>query len=121
MRFCYKSDDMLPQQVAPGLQRRIVHTQHLMMANIEFTDGPTSAPDPYHSHPHEQVSYVVEGEILFFAGDDEGVKLKAGDHYAIPSGVPHTIQRLTQRVRIIDCFTPLRDDFLERKPDGETD
>lgn len=34
---------------------------------IDFDDGPTSEPDPPHSHPHEQVSYVSEGEIIFFS------------------------------------------------------
>jgi quercetin dioxygenase-like cupin family protein len=40
------------------------------------------------------------------------VHLKEGDHFAIPANVPHTIQRLTDYVKIIDCFTPLREDFL---------
>ena len=105
--------DNLPVTTLPGgVERRIIHTDHLMMANVLFTDGPTKEPDPFHSHPHEQVAFVAEGEILLFVGDGEPIKLKGGDHFAIPSGVPHTIQRLTQTVRIIDCFTPLRNDFL---------
>lgn len=112
MAYVSKYSEMEPQHPAPGMQRRIVHTDRLMLVNIEFTDGPTQKPDPFHSHPHEQVAYVVEGEIILFVADEPGVKLLAGDHYAIPSDVPHTIQRLTKVVRIIDCFTPLREDFL---------
>ncbi|MBN1926067.1 MAG: cupin domain-containing protein [Prolixibacteraceae bacterium] len=107
-----KYDEMKPFKVAHGIERRMIKTDNLMMANVEFSDGPTSEPDPFHSHPHEQVSFVAEGEIFLFAGDEEKVHLKAGDHFAIPSGVPHTIQRLTEFVRIIDCFTPIREDFL---------
>lgn len=99
-------------RVAEGIERRIIKTDNLMLVNIEFTNGPTLKPDPFHSHPHEQVSYLAEGEIYLFVGDDEKVLLKAGDKFAIPSGVPHTIQRLTTIVRLIDCFTPVREDFL---------
>ncbi|MCU4164790.1 cupin domain-containing protein [Carboxylicivirga caseinilyticus] len=112
MKYVGKYDELPVTKVADGIERRILKTDHLMMVNVEFTDGPTENPDPFHSHPHEQVSYMIEGEIYLLVGDDEKVYLKAGDHFAIPSGVPHTIQRLTPIVRLIDCFTPLRQDFL---------
>lgn len=112
MKYAGKYNEMQPQKVADGIERRIIHTDNLMMVNVEFSDGPTDAHDPFHSHPHEQVSYMAEGEVYLFVGDDEKVHLKAGDHFAIPSGIPHTIQRLTAKVRIIDCFTPLREDFM---------
>lgn len=112
MAYSYKYNELKPQKLGPGKERRIVQTDRLMLVNFEFTDGPTAEPDPFHSHPHEQVAYIVEGEIILFVGDEQGVKLQAGDHYAIPSAIPHTIQRLTPVVRIIDCFTPIREDFL---------
>ena len=58
-----------------------------MMVNVEFSDGPTTKPDPFHSHPHEQVSYLVEGEVYLFVADNEKVHLKPGDKFAIPSGI----------------------------------
>lgn len=112
MDFARKYEQLKPSKVAEGIERRIIKTDNLLLANVEFSDGPTSVPDPFHSHRHEQVSYIAEGEIYLFAGNGEKVFLKAGDHFAIPSGVPHTIQRLTKFVRIIDCFTPIREDFL---------
>lgn len=42
-----------------------------MMVVIDFNDGPTDEPDPPHSHHHEQVSYVVTGEILFVLGNQQ--------------------------------------------------
>lgn len=112
MKYVGKYDELKVTKVAEGIQRRIVKTGNLMMVNVEFTDGPTTEPDPFHSHPHEQVSYMIEGEVYLFVGDEEKVHLKAGDHFAIPSDIPHTIQRLTSVVKLIDCFTPLREDFL---------
>lgn len=99
-------------RVHAGAHRRVAHTDHLMLAIMDFTDGPRPQPDPPHRHPHEQVSYVAEGEILFFLGDDPPVRLAPGDGYTVPPDIPHTIQRLTPRVRLVDAFTPLRQDFL---------
>jgi len=111
-QYAYKYDEMEPHKVAEKVERRLVHTDNLMLVNVEFSDGPTEEPDPFHSHPHEQVSYLADGEIYLFVGNQEKVHLKEGDKFAIPSNVPHTIQRLTACVRIIDCFTPLREEFL---------
>ena len=97
--------------IRPGVERRLGYTDHLMLAIIDFTDGPQSAPDPLHSHPHEQVSYVAEGEIIFVTASEQ-TRLGPGDMFVIPSGVPHSIQLLTSHARLIDCFTPIRDDFL---------
>ncbi len=111
-KYAFKYDELPVFTVAEGVERRLVKTDNLMLVNIEFRDGPTSQPDPFHSHPHEQVCYVIEGEVYLFVGDNEKLHIKAGDKFAIPSGIPHTIQRLTPVVRLIDCFTPIREDFL---------
>ena len=107
-----KYNDLPEVKVDKSTSRRLVYTDNLMMVNVEFTDGPTENADPFHSHPHEQVSYVVEGEVYLLVEGEEKVRLNAGDHFAIPSNVPHAIHRLTSLERIIDCFTPLREDFL---------
>jgi quercetin dioxygenase-like cupin family protein len=99
-------------QLAPGLKRKLIHTDNLMMVIVEFTDGPAEVPDPFHDHPHEQVSYIAEGELILFIKGVGEQKLQKGDLFAIPSGIPHTVQTLTQVVRIIDSFNPLREDFL---------
>ena len=53
-------------KVKDGVQRRLIHTDELMMAVIDFVGGPWKQPDPPHSHVHEQTTYVAEGEIIFF-------------------------------------------------------
>ena len=98
-------------EIKPGRTRRIVHTDHLMMVVFEFTEGPAAEPDPPHTHPHEQVTYVAEGEVLFFIGE-ESRRLVPGDMVAVEPDRPHTIQLLTPRVRLVDTFTPLRQEFL---------
>lgn len=112
MKYAWKYYEMPLKMVADGIERRVVQTEKMMLAIFEFTDGPKLAPDPFHSHPHQQVSYMAEGEIFLFVANEEKVHLKPGDTFAIPSDVPHTIQRLTTYVKIIDCFTPIREEFL---------
>jgi len=98
--------------VAPGIRRKLIHTDHLMLVIVEFTDGPAIHPDPFHHHPHEQASYIADGELILFVEGYGQRELKQGDMFAIPSGIPHTVQTLTGRVRIIDSFSPVREDFL---------
>jgi quercetin dioxygenase-like cupin family protein len=98
--------------LAPGLRRKLIHTNNLMLVVVEFTNGPAEVPDPFHDHPHEQVSYIAEGELILFVKGVGEQKLKKGDLFAIPSGIPHTVQTLTPVVRIIDSFNPIREEFL---------
>jgi len=99
-------------EIAPGLRRKLIHTDRLMMVVVEFTNGPAEHPDPFHDHPHEQVSYIARGELVLYIKGAGEQTLKEGDLFAIPSGIPHTVKTLTPLVRIIDGFTPLREDFL---------
>lgn len=107
-----KHDAIQSQTIAPGRTRYMAQTDHLMMAVIDFSDGPTAEPDPPHSHPHEQVSYVVAGEVIFFL-DGQPTRLGPGDMFTVPPDVPHAIQLLSARVRLVDTFHPIREDFLE--------
>jgi quercetin dioxygenase-like cupin family protein len=107
-----KRSELTPEIIAPGRTRYLAYTENLMMVVVDFDDGPTSKPDPPHSHPHEQVSYVVSGEINLFK-DNKLTRLEPGDMFTVPPNIPHSVQLLTPRVRIIDSFTPIRKDFLK--------
>jgi quercetin dioxygenase-like cupin family protein len=104
--------EMKVDLIREGVKRRQGHTDNLMMAIIDFDNGPQTEPDPPHSHPHEQVSYVAEGEILFYL-ENECNRLSSGDMFLVPPDKPHSIQLLTRHVRLVDCFHPIRQDFLE--------
>lgn len=110
----FKFSDLPVAAIRAGAERRIAYTDHLMLVIFDFNDGPKIQPDPPHQHLHEQVSYVVEGEILFFQGDEPPVHLVPGDGYTVLPNVPHCIQLITPHVRLVDAFTPLREDFLSK-------
>lgn len=108
-----KFDEVPYEKVKEGLERKIILTDELMTVLIDFSNGPWDEPEPLHSHPHQQTSYVAEGEIIFYCEGEPDQHLKAGDMYAIPSGLKHTVKLLTKKVRLVDSFYPVREDFLK--------
>jgi quercetin dioxygenase-like cupin family protein len=107
-----KQAEITPEVIGAKRTRYLAHTDKLMLTVIDFNDGPTDKPDPPHAHPHEQVSYVVAGEVLFFL-DGRPHRLGPGDLVTVAPNVPHTVQLLTQHVRLVDAFHPIRSEFLK--------
>lgn len=99
------------EKLSPVFERKIVHLEKIMTVVCDFTNGPAPEPDKSHSHPHEQISYVAEGELFLFIGDEKHLLTK-GDIFTVPSGVPHCIQNISSFVRLIDSFSPGREDFI---------
>lgn len=107
-----KAAHVKPHVFREGASRTLVYTDNLMVVVIDFFNGPWSEPDPYHQHVHEQITYVASGEILFMCEGEQEQKLAAGDMFTVPSGIPHTIKLLSERARLVDSFSPVRQDFL---------
>jgi quercetin dioxygenase-like cupin family protein len=108
-----KSSEITATSLGAGRSRYLAHTDHLMLVVVDFNDGPASTPDPPHSHPHEQVSYVAAGELILVMGEEK-TRLSAGDLFTVPANAPHAVQTLSPHVRVIDAFNPIREDFLKR-------
>jgi unsaturated pyranuronate lyase len=64
---------------------------------------------PMHSHPHEQVTYVIDGRFEFTVGSETTI-LEPGMAALIPGGVTHGGRTITA-CRVIDVFSPRRDDY----------
>ena len=100
------------KEVQSGVFRKIVHLNNLMTVMVEFRNGPWRVAEPFHSHPHEQTCYIASGEIILYCEGEPDQHLTEGDLFYVASDVKHTIKVLTPMVRLIDNFTPLREDFL---------
>jgi mannose-6-phosphate isomerase-like protein (cupin superfamily) len=100
------------ERSSPTYERRIAHLDNLMVVVCDFTDGPMKSPENPHSHPHEQITYVAEGELYFFK-EEKNNHLFKGDLIIVPPGVPHCIQTISGHVRLVDSFSPVREDFLK--------
>lgn len=107
-----KFDEVDAHVVREGLERKIVHTGDLMTVLLDFSDGPWKEKEPPHSHPHVQTSYIASGEIIFYCEGEPDQHLKAGDMFEVPSGKLHTIKLLSEKARLVDSFSPIREDFL---------
>ena len=91
-----------------GSQRRVVVSlPELMLVEFRFAEGQIGA---LHSHPHIQTSYIAEGTFEVTI-DGTMETIAAGGAYIVPSGKAHGVKALTAG-RLIDTFTPRRDDFL---------
>ena len=90
----------------PGMHGKFLHSGAMTFVYWDIEPG---AGIPEHSHPHEQVVNMLEGEFELVV-DGRAHRLKAGDVLAIPGDVPHSGRGIT-RCRILDVFSPVREDY----------
>jgi quercetin dioxygenase-like cupin family protein len=99
--------DTLPQkELCPGYVARLVHGAQTTVSFVDITKGHRL---PEHHHPHEQVTYILEGELEMVVGGKK-MLLKKGMVNIIPSNVPHSAFAHVD-CKVIDCFSPARDDY----------
>jgi len=98
------------ENAEPGVKRRIFGPgAHLMMMEVHFEEG---AEGYEHSHPHEQMSYCLKGSIEFTVEGQKSI-VAAGETIVIPGGAKHGARALEPSA-LLDAFTPLRLDLLNR-------
>lgn len=95
------------KEIIPGFIARFIHADGFTIAHWDIEKG---ASLPFHSHIHEQVTHLTEGEFEMTIGGETKV-FKAGSIVIIPSNVPHSGKALTN-CKITDTFCPRRDDYL---------
>jgi quercetin dioxygenase-like cupin family protein len=98
--------DLTEHEVFPGFRGRFVHSERTSHVYWTIDAG---AVLPEHDHPHEQVVNMIEGELELVVSGEARV-LRAGDVLAIPGGARHSGRALS-RVRVLDVFTPVREDY----------
>lgn len=64
---------------------------------------------PFHSHPNEQIGYVLAGRIRVLTRDSQS-ELGVGDSYVIPASVEHSIE-IIEAAQELQVFTPPRPEF----------
>jgi quercetin dioxygenase-like cupin family protein len=103
----HKWADIQPEQINPSISRRFFTADGVTIARFELTRGGIV---PLHSHPNEQVSFVISGALLFRIGGGE-TKVSAGEVLQIPANVPHEVEVAEDAV-VLDVFQPIRQDWL---------
>lgn len=64
-----------------------------------------------HAHESEQITFVLEGELVFETEDGRAVAVRAGEAIAVPSNVPHAVSTRERAARALDAWAPVRDDY----------
>ncbi|MGQ0703078.1 MAG: cupin domain-containing protein [Gemmatimonadales bacterium] len=111
----YRWTDLPREQVTDLLDRRLITGDRMMLAHVYLKQG---CLVPKHSHENEQLTYVLEGGLRFWIGDDESetIDVMAGEVLHIPSQVPHKALALADTLDV-DVFSPPRQDWLDKTDD----
>jgi quercetin dioxygenase-like cupin family protein len=91
----------------PGLRRQVMsYSPAMMLVRHTMTAGWVGTR---HSHPHEQMVYILRGRIRF--EHPSGVFVAGpGDSFLVPGNVPHQASALEDS-EVLDIFTPAREDY----------
>lgn len=98
------------EQTAAGIERQMVVGQNMMMCRFRFAPFVITNE---HSHPHEQMTLIVQGKVKFTISGEEHI-LSAGDVLHFPPHNRHGATMLDEEVILIDIFSPIREDFLKK-------
>ena len=107
----YRWDDMPKEMLKPDLGRRLIATDRMMLAHVYLDKG---CIVPTHAHENEQLTYILEGVLRFWLGEDgsQVVDVSAGEVLHIPSNLPHKAEALETTLDV-DIFCPPRQDWLD--------
>src|SRR3954467_2551561 len=111
----YRWDSMRKERVSDMLERRLITGDRMMLAHVYLAKG---CIVPKHSHENEQLTYILEGALKFWIGEDgaEELIVAAGEVLHIPSNVPHKAEALSDTLDV-DIFSPPRADWLAKTDD----
>ena len=103
------------ERVTDSLERRLITADRMMLAHVYLDKGSIV---PKHSHENEQLTYILEGALHFWIGEDgeEEVIVRSGEVLVIPSNVPHKAEAIEDTLDV-DIFSPPRQDWIDKTDD----
>jgi quercetin dioxygenase-like cupin family protein len=77
----------------PGFKRTVIQKQDLSMAGREVVQAVAEIPAGMnagrHTHPGEEVGYLIEGSLTLMVEGKPPVTVKPGESFFVPAGVVH--------------------------------
>jgi len=106
----HRWDDLPAEPLKGTISRRVISGERMMIAHVYLKKGDDV---PQHSHENEQITYVLEGALQFWFGEEGNQELvvRAGEVIVIPSHLPHRAYALEDTLDV-DVFCPPRQDWL---------
>jgi len=107
----YRWNDLPKEQLKPDLHRRLIPAERMTLGHVYLDKG---CVVPKHAHENEQLTYILEGTLRFWLGDDEAemVDVHAGEVLHIPARIPHRAEALEDTLDL-DVFSPPRADWFD--------
>jgi quercetin dioxygenase-like cupin family protein len=111
----HRWEAMPKERLTDDLERRLITGERVMLAHVYLKQG---AVVPRHSHENEQITYILEGALRFWLGEDgaEVLDVRAGEVLCIPPHLPHRAEALADTLDV-DIFSPPRQDWLDKTDD----
>lgn len=104
----YNWKDLPVEEVRKGVSRSGFRGEDVLLVMNKIEPGMDINP---HSHPFEQIVYIVEGRVRFHIGDDE-MEAGPGSLIRIPPDVMHWAEPIGDQPALnLDVFAPIRDDY----------
>ncbi len=97
------------KEIVQGYNARFIHSENMTIAHWNIKKGCTL---PEHSHIHEQLSCVTQGDFELCI-DGEKKVLNSNNVAVIPANAVHSGIAITDCV-IIDIFYPIREDYKNK-------
>jgi quercetin dioxygenase-like cupin family protein len=106
---------MPKEKVHDLFDRRLITGDRMMLAHVYLKKG---CIVPRHQHENEQLTYVLEGALHFWIGEDEKqeITIRSGEVLHIPSNLWHKAEALEDTLDV-DIFSPPRADWLAKTDD----
>jgi quercetin dioxygenase-like cupin family protein len=95
------------ERISDKISRRVISGEQGMIVWWSFKAGAHAAA---HSHPHEQIAWMLKGRMEFRIGSERKM-CGPGDIAVIPGGIEHEAW-FHEDTQVIDVFAPPREDFL---------
>ncbi|MGH0053436.1 MAG: cupin domain-containing protein [Sphaerochaetaceae bacterium] len=96
------------EDLGAGVTRKILlYNENIMPVEVHFEKGSIGTS---HSHPHTQITYVLEGSFEFTI-EGKPVVVHKGDTLLFPPHIEHGTTCL-EKGTLLDVFTPYREDFI---------
>jgi quercetin dioxygenase-like cupin family protein len=102
-----RTEDESMTNPEPGLRRQVMsYSPGMMLVRHRMKKGWVGAR---HSHPHEQLVYIVSGHLTFqYPGGF--LEATTGDSFLVPGNVEHQASA-QEDSEVLDIFTPYREDY----------
>jgi len=108
IRHYVMNDEVKLKDLGEGISRKVLaYHNNLMVVEVYFEKGAVGA---LHSHPHEQITYILEGAFEFNINGEKKV-VRAGDTTFKEPNIEHGAVCL-EKGKLLDIFTPMREDFV---------